>query len=130
MGKPKIKPKKNFFQNKPPQGKIPVDSLLDHMIEGQEYASLVDKMPKNLNMRDEIRRGIAEVEAVRNRPLLIYAGNVIKPTTDTPVSIVLSDDLPFGEMVDVLAPDIKAVDILICSPGGLAQQVSQFVNRL
>lgn len=102
--------------------------LLDLMIDGQEYQSLVDHHPQ-VDIRDELRRAIAEVEAVRGRPLLLYVGNVVKPMR-TPVSIVLSDDLPFSEMVRAVPAEARAVDILLLTPGGLAQQVSLFVSKL
>ena len=38
--------------------KKPVDSLLDVMRDGNEYASLVDVAPKKLDLRPEIVRAI------------------------------------------------------------------------
>ena len=106
-----------------------VSSLLDAMVDGREFASLIDVRPQNLNFRDELRRVVADVEEIRQRPLLIYAANVIKPIRDVPVSLNVSDDLPFSEMVAAVPNDTAAIDILVVTPGGLAQQVSQFVDR-
>jgi hypothetical protein len=110
--------------------KRPVTSFLDEMKDGREYESLVGVVPKDLDFRNEIRRAIHEIEAIRSRPLLIYAGNVVRPTAGQSVGIVQSDDLPFAEMVAAVPAATTAVDVLIVTPGGLAQQVSHFVSRL
>ena len=109
--------------------KTSVDSLLDAMEDGREYASLVDLVPNNINFRDEFRRAIFEVENVRQRPLLVYAANVVTQIPGAQISISVSDDLPFSEMVAAVPDDESAIDLLIVTPGGLGQQVSQFVDR-
>jgi len=68
------------------------------MIDGQEYASLFDVVPKDLNVRDELRRAIKAIEIIRKRPLIVYAANVIK-SSSAAIGIDGSDDLPFSEMV-------------------------------
>ena len=113
----------------PPQKK-PVESLLDVMQDGREYASLVDVAPKDLNLRDEIRRSIKEIETIREHPLLVYAANVINVPPGASTEITYSDDLPFSEMVSSIPPEVETIDIVIVTPGGLAQQVSQFVNKV
>ncbi len=100
------------------------------MQDGNEYGSLIDVVPTNMNFRDELRRGMAEVEAIRKRPLMLYVANVLKTQKDVPVGILLGDDLPFSEMVSLVPPTDKSVDVMIVTPGGLAQQVAQFVSRL
>jgi hypothetical protein len=40
------------------------------------------------------------------------------------------DDLPFSEMVESIPATTDSIDIVIITHGGLAQQVSQFVNRV
>ncbi len=47
-------------------GKQPCDSLLDEMVEGQEYVSIIDKAPRKFDARNEIRRALRDIEAVRN----------------------------------------------------------------
>lgn len=106
-----------------------VDSLFDAVVEGTEYESLVGVRPRKLNGRDEIQRGIAGVESVRGRPLICYMANGFKALT-APTAIVLSDDLPFCEMIDAVPAHERAVDVLIVTPGGLANQVAQFVTAL
>ena len=113
-----------------PPGKRFVSSLLDVMQDGNEYGSLIDVLPQNTNVRDEVRRAIGDVEAIRQRPMLVYAANVLKAQVDTPVGIVLADDLAFSEMVAQVPAGEKAIDVFAVTGGGLAQQVAQFVNRL
>lgn len=110
-------------------GKQLVDSLLDSMKEGAEYGSLVDLMPRQMNLRDELRRAMSEIEQARQRPLLVYAANVVR-AVDAPTGIDLADDLPFAELVASVDAHAQSADVLLITPGGLAQQVSQFVQRL
>lgn len=63
-------------------------------------------------------------------PLIVYAANVINVPAGAPTEISYIDDLPFSEMVSAVPSQADAIDILIVTPGGLAQQVSQFVNRV
>lgn len=113
-----------------PPGKRIVESMVDEMKDGSEYASLIDVVPEAYNARDQIRRTLAELEAVRKRPALVYAANVLRQQTDVPSSILLTDDLPFAEMVAAVPASEKSIDIVLVTPGGVAQQVSQFVHRL
>ena len=98
-------------------------------MEGHEYESLVNVLPKNLNARDEFRRGIFALEEVRQRPLLCYVANLFKALS-LPTSIVEADDLPFAEMAAAVPADVREVDVMIVTPGGFAHQVASFVNRL
>lgn len=107
-----------------------VTSVLDTMSDDGEYASLTEIAVKNLDMRGELRRAIADIEAIRGRPLLIYAANVVRPGIGPFISIDQNDDLPFGEMVAAVPGAQRDVDVLVVTPGGSAQQVSLFVNRL
>ena len=123
---------KRKFQPTPPSPHVkkPVASLLDVMQDGREFASLVDVAPKDLNIRDELRRSISEIEAIRKHPIIVYAANVIKAPAESSIEISYADDLPFSEMVSAIPLDSNAIDIVLITPGGLAQQVSQFVNRV
>lgn len=104
-------------------------SLLDVMEDGKEYQSLLEYLPKGINLSIELMRAIGEIEKIRNRPLVCYFSNVFK-SLKTSVSIDYSDDLPFSEMVSKVPTDAKKLDIMIVTPGGLAQQVDKFVSRL
>ena len=123
--------RKNLTSSRPtPPKKKPVNSLLDIMQDGSEYASLVGVAPQGLDLRDEIRRSIHEIETIRKHPLLVYAANVINAPSGAPIDISYIDDLPFSEMVSSVPPEVDSIDIVIITPGGLAQQVSQFVSRV
>jgi hypothetical protein len=124
-----VKNKRKFV---PPQPrKITVSSLLDVMKDGREYASLIDVVPSpTFNARDEFRKAIADIEAIRKRPLIVYIANVVNVQVGAATEISLADDLPFSEMIDAIPATTRALDILIVTPGGLAQQVSQFVNKI
>ena len=124
------KPFKGFKSQPAPPSKRVVQSLLDVMKDGNEYASLLDVFPEHMNVVNEIRRGMADVEQIRKRPLLVYAANVLYSKGDVPTGIVSADDLPFAEMVAQVDAGDTAVDVLVVTPGGVAQQVAQFVNRL
>lgn len=114
---------------KPEHRKTPVESLLAEMRDGREYASIIDKTLANPNVREEIQRGITEFEAVRKRPLLIYAANVLKQF-DVATGIVGADDLPFAEMVAQIPTEQKSVDVIVVTPGGSGNQVAKFVTAL
>src|SRR3990172_7605215 len=105
-----------------------VDSLLDAMQEGNEYGSIVSLMPTNSDLVPEIRRAIKEIEEIRERPLICYCANVVRPVPDN--SIQSSDDLPFNEMVSKADVSKGGVDVMVVTPGGAGQQVSQLVNCL
>ena len=94
-----------YKPKKPPVKKVAlVDSLLDNMEDGREYASIIDLMPKSAIINPEIIRAIKDVEDVRNRPLICYLANVVRPVPDT--DIYSSDDLPFNEMINKIDPEI------------------------
>ncbi|MDP2167305.1 MAG: hypothetical protein Q8J64_03110 [Thermodesulfovibrionales bacterium] len=105
-----------------------VDSLLDAMQEGNEFGSIVSLMPTNSDLVPELKRAISEIESIRNRPLICYFANVVRPVPDN--DIQSSDDLPFNEMVSKVDTDKSSVDVMVVTPGGAGQQVSQFVNCL
>ena len=104
------------------------NSLLDVMTDGNEFESLLGYRYQNLNIKNEIRRSIAEIVAARHNPVLCYIANVIKPNISN--SIDGSDDLPFTEMVNSVPADVDEVDIVLVTPGGLANQVNNFVYTL
>lgn len=124
------KKKSSFIQSHAGPQKRVVDSLLDVMQDGREYESLVGVTAPNMGFREELRRGISDIEAIRNRPLIVYAANVINVPAGSSPGISYIDDLPFCEMVSAIPAGADALDILIVTPGGSAQQVSQFVNHV
>lgn len=109
---------------------IPVaNSLLDVMEDGIEFESLLKYQYQEIDLVREIRRSIAEISAIRQRPVLCYVSNVVKQV-NTSVSIDDSDDLPFAELVNRVPAAVKDIDIVLVTPGGSAQQVARFVNKL
>lgn len=107
-----------------PKGPTPLDVMQD----GHEYESLLNYSFPNLDIISEIRRSIKEIEVSRNKPLICYVANVINANSGN--SIDGTDDLPFREMVASVPADKKEIDIVLVTPGGLANQVVNFVNVL
>jgi hypothetical protein len=105
----------------------PVPSLLDAMQDGNEYGSIVGLRTDN-DLVTEIRRALAEIAAVRGRPCICYAANLVRDMPETAISA--SDHLPFCEMVSHVDPRSSAVDVLLVTPGGSAEQVNLFVEAL
>lgn len=106
------------------------NSLLDVMQDGKEFESLVgNQFSVNLkNIVGEIRRSLAEVQKARNRYAICYIANVVNSNLNN--SIDGTDDLPFNEMVNSVPKDVKEIDIILVTPGGMANQVNNFVNTL
>lgn len=112
--------KSKFIEAHAGPHKKAVDSLLDVMQDGNEYGSLIDVTVPNMNFRDELRRGIAEIETIRNDPLIVYAANVINVPAGASPDISYIDDLPFSEMVSAIPAGTNTLDILIVTPGGVS----------
>ncbi len=128
------KPNRGYIPQKqqpktPAQGPPVTSTMLDKMVDGREFESLLLYQYHNLNFIEELRKSIGEIKAIRKRPVVCYVANVVKPTL-TSISIDDSDDLPFNEMIASLPPDTKELDIVLVTPGGLGHQVAKFVNKL
>jgi len=107
-----------------------VGSLLDNMTDGNEFESLLKVKAININLIDEIRRSIREIETIRKKPLICYLGNIVNTGIKISTSIDYNDDLPFSEMIARIDSTIRDVDLIIVTPGGSAQQVAKFVDKL
>lgn len=105
-----------------------VPSLLDAMQDGNEYGSIVGLVYQGVDLVPEIRRALADLENVRQRRCICYVANVIKDIAET--SIHPGDHLPFAEMVDKIPASEKNIDVYLVTPGGNAEQVTQFVTEL
>lgn len=114
----------------PQQAQPKIHSLLDVMVDGKEYESLIAHPNVDVNLGKELLRGIKEIEAARGRRLITYIANVVNPRIKQSKAIDNTDDLPFSEMISQIPSDITEVDVLIVTPGGLAQQVAKFVDKL
>jgi hypothetical protein len=99
------------------------------MQDGNEYGSIVGCLPTgDVDIVAELQLALKDIENVRGRPCLAYIGNVV--AGDGTSGIDATDDLPFAEMVATVPKDATAVDLLLATGGGSAQQVSRFVNCL
>lgn len=99
------------------------------MEDGNEYGSIVSLVPANTDIVVEIRRALADLEAVRRRRCVIYVANQINPEArDT--SIQAADHLPFCEMVSRIPTAQSKLDIFIATPGGSGEQVNLFVEAM
>ncbi len=131
MAKRKKRSKKNKKQtsNALPPDQV-ANSLLDKMIEGREFESILKYKAIQMDLRDEIGKAIKHIQTIRSRPIICYLANVVNSRINAPISIDKSDDLPFAEMVESIPADVKAIDIILVTPGGSAQQVAKFVDKL
>lgn len=110
-----------------PRAARTVVSLLDAMKDGSEYGSIVGLTPTNHDLVPELRRAIADVEAIRKRRCICYVANVVQAVEHSGISE--ADHLPFSEMVSSVPSD-SAIDVFLATPGGSAEQVTQFVDAL
>jgi hypothetical protein len=100
------------------------------MKDGREYESTLDCIPVGMNIRDELRRALAEIEAIRGRPAVLYAGNVVATQSHLLIAMTAHDELPFAEMIDAVHGSAREVDVVVVTPGGSAQTASCFVDKL
>lgn len=107
-----------------------VTSLLDEMKEGREYESIVNCQVPDLELAPEIKRSLDEISLIRERPVIAYVANVVNSEIRVPITITPTDDLPFSEMIDNIDASEKNIDIILVTPGGYAEQVARFVNKL
>lgn len=105
-----------------------VDSLLDLMKPDKEYQSILGKTLRSGDVDSELRRALADLEAIRGRPCLCYFGNTTRSSKRG--GIGQFDRLPFKEMVDCVEPGVDEVDLIVSTNGGLAEQVREFVDAL
>ncbi|NOS93674.1 MAG: hypothetical protein HOP30_17285 [Cyclobacteriaceae bacterium] len=127
-----MKHRQQMIPQKRPQQAMPKSissTMLDKMVDGREFESLLNYQYQNLDLLSELRKSIAEIKAIRQRPVVCYVANVVKPRSSS-ISIEDSDDLPFNEMIASLPADCKKIDIVLVTPGGFAHQVAKFVNKL
>jgi hypothetical protein len=84
---------------------------------------------KNMNFQeitDERKRQLKEISRLRsNRDIIVYASDLTN-RTNSPVAIEYSDILPFQDQLANLSG--KAIDIIIETPGGVAEVVEDMVR--
>jgi hypothetical protein len=96
----------------------PVASLLDAMVDGREFESLLKIKQVNIDLLTEIRRALKDISDLRNRPAIAYMANVVNPNIKAVRSIEYSDDLPFSELVNTVPAGAKNLDVILVTPGG------------
>lgn len=106
-----------------------ITSFLDCMKDGMEYASVAGIKNSNVDLGSEIKKSIAEIESIRNRPLICYVANVLNPKIND-ISIDNSDDKPFLEMLSNVSTSQNELDIMLVTPGGSAETVDYFVKQI
>ena len=98
-------------------------SLLDVMIDGREFESLIKYQYINVDIINEIRRSISEIEKARHKTAICYIANVISSNINQ--SIDGTDDLPFNEMVNLIHFGIATNTPIILEGGtGLGKQTA------
>lgn len=107
-----------------------ITSLLDHMKDGEEFASIVGYNAVKIDVVEEIRKSLQEIRAIRNRPAICYLANVVNPEIKASTAIDNNDDLPFSEMISSIPDNEKNIDIILVTPGGSGQQIAKFVDKL
>ena len=120
-----------------PQKKIPLPSLttsiLDKMIDGREYQSLIGIRDVSIDLGSEMKKALAEIASIRKKPNICFLANTINPIigkAGCSISIDGSDDMPFIEMLKSIPSEIKDIDIILVTPGGFADSVDYFVKKL
>lgn len=108
----------------------PLTSLLDAMQDGHEYESVVGKPVLNIDIMQEFKRALLEISRIRGRSTICYMANVVNSNLAAPTAIDGMDDLPFCEMVDKIDSEEKNIDVILVTPGGSAEQVAKFVDKL
>jgi hypothetical protein len=107
-----------------------VVSLLDTMVDGREFESLLKLKQVNIDLITEIRRALKDISDLRGKPNIAYLANVVNPNIKAVRSIEYSDDLPFSELVNTVPLAAKDIDVILVTPGGSGTQVAKFVDKL
>ncbi len=90
------------------------------------YYELIGK-PQNLADRFKHRQKLLkDIEAKTGRPVIIYAANI--NIANIPNSLDHSDLTPFADLTSTITGD--SIDVLLHSPGGLAEAAERIVHLL
>lgn len=90
------------------------------------YSEYLDRQMSFETIVKERKEQLKKISAIRKRDILVYASNFNKG--NAPTGIDISDILPFQDQLS----NIKSenIDIIIETPGGLAEVVEDFVNLI
>jgi hypothetical protein len=100
------------------------------MKDGREFESLLKYSYKNLNIMNEIINSLQEIETAHGHPVICYVANTVSPNLKADNSINSEDELPINELIASVPKDSDAVDMIVVTPGGSAQEVDKIVNSL
>lgn len=89
------------------------------------YSEYLDRQLSFEDLCKERKKQLFRISELRNRDVIVYAGN-IKP--NAPAGIDYSDILPFSDQLSNLSS--KNIDIIIETPGGLAEVVEDLVKLI
>lgn len=109
-----------------------VTSLLDKMIDGREYQSIIGLNNISVDLGNEMKKAMNEIRSIRKRPIICYIANTLNPMIRGAASISIdnTDDAPFIEILRSIPTEEKKVDIILVTPGGSADTVEYFVRKL
>jgi hypothetical protein len=100
----------------------------------QEFNQFIAANTHNPLLGEEIsymRLGCYEaIEAIRQRPLLVYASKFINALPGTPNNIDISDIDGFTDLVQSIRGKSKSIDVLLHSPGGQPDATERIVQIL
>jgi len=91
-----------------------------------EFVAGVVSRGENVNPYDLRKVCYAEIETVRNRPLLVYAAKFPGAPAGSPISIDVTDVDGFTDLVHSV--EGRSVDILLHSPGGSPEATERIVS--
>jgi hypothetical protein len=89
------------------------------------------QLPELVNILSNLRLASYEaIEAVRKRPLIIFASKFINALPNTPNFIDISDIDGFTDLVQSVNENFDSVDVLLHSPGGQPDATERIVHIL
>lgn len=106
-------------------------SLLPRIRTSQDWNNFIDANPQLnagtlLSMRHQC---YADIEAIRKRPLIVYATKFLDALPNTPNFIDISDVDGFTDLVQSIN-DSEEIDVLLHSPGGRPDATERIVHIL
>lgn len=96
-----------------------------------EYIGQVITQQQPVNLYADSRAPVyVEIEALRKRPLFVYASKFPGAHPAAPVTIEQGDVDGFTDLISKTDPKAKSVDVLIHSPGGSPEATERIVSLL
>ncbi len=90
--------------------------------------------PEEINLYELRRACYQDIEAIRQRPLIVYAVQfpppIAPPQVPVPISIDFEDIDGFVDLVESIDQEVNRIDVLIHSPGGSPEATERIVDLL